>query len=127
MMTDPIADFLTRVRNAIRAGHTKVDIPANKTKAAICKVLKDEGYIRSFKIMAKEPHKINLRVNLKEDAIIDLQRVSKPGLRIYRNYKDMPRVLSGLGTAVISTSLGVMSSREAIKKKVGGEILCNVW
>ncbi len=127
MMTDPIADFLTRIRNAVKAGHTKVDIPASKTKAGICKVLKDEGFVRSFKIMANDSGKVNLRVNLKENAIEDLQRVSKPGLRIYRGYNEMPRVLSGLGLSIVSTSSGIISSKEARKNKVGGEILCNVW
>lgn len=127
MMTDPVADFLTRVRNAIRAGHDRVEIPASKTKAAICKVLKEEGYIRSFKIIAKARNDIKLKVLLKDQAIVGLERVSKPGLRRYAGYEDMPRVLSGLGISVLSTSKGVLSSRAAKKMKVGGEILCNVW
>lgn len=127
MMTDPIADLLTRIRNGARAGHEKVDIPASKVKANICKVLKEEGYIRNFKIVAKKDGKINLRVGLKEDAIVGIQRVSKPGLRIYKGYREMPRVLSGLGVSVVSTSSGIISSRKAKQNKLGGEILCNVW
>jgi len=126
MMTDPIADLLTRIRNGERANHTKVDIPASKMKANICKVLKEEGFIKNFKIVAKEGH-INLRVGLKEDAIVGIQRVSKPGLRIYKGYREMPRVLSGLGVSIVSTSAGIVSSRKAKAMKLGGEVLCNVW
>lgn len=127
MMTDPVADFLTRIRNANSAGHTKVDIPASRTKANICKVLKEEGFIKNFKIIAKAQNDIRIRVALKEGAIVDLQRVSKPGLRIYKGYREMPRVLSGLGVSVVSTSSGIISSRKAKKLKLGGEVLCNVW
>ncbi len=127
MMTDPIADMITRIRNAISAGHDRVEFPASKLKANVCKVLKDEGYIRSFKIIAKSKSDINIKVLLKEDAIVGIQRFSKPGLRQYRGYNNLPRVLSGLGTSIISTSCGVMSSREAKSKNVGGEVLCNVW
>ena len=127
MMTDPVADMLTRIRNAIRAGHDRVEFPASKVKAGICKVLKEEGYIRSFKIIAKEKSDIRLKVLFKEQAIIGIDRVSKPGLRQYRGYEELPRVVSGLGISVISTSQGVLSSREAKKRKVGGEVLCNVW
>ena len=126
-MNDPIGDMLTRMRNALNAGHDRVEVPASKMKANICKVLKDEGYIRSFKIIAKEKSDIRLKVLLKDDAIVGLKRFSKPGLRQYRGYADMPRVLSGLGISVVSTSQGVMSSREAKAKKLGGEVLCNVW
>lgn len=127
MMTDNLADMLTRIRNAINAGHDRVEIPASKLKANVCKVLKEEGYIRSFKIIAKGPADIQLKVLLKEDAIVGLQRVSKPGLRQYRGYREMPRVISGLGISVVSTSQGVMSSRKAKNMKLGGEVLCNVW
>lgn len=127
MMTDPIADMLTRMRNALLAGHTKVDIPGSKIKANICKVLKDEGFIKSFKIIAKEKTDIKIRVALKEDAIVGLKRVSTPGLRVYKGYDDMPRVLSGLGVSIVSTSKGIVSSRKAKDMKVGGEILCNIW
>lgn len=127
MMTDPIADMLTRMRNAISAGHDRVEIPASKIKAAICKVLKEEGYIKSFKIVAKAKNDICLKVVFKEDAIVGLKRESKPGLRQYHGYTDMPRVLSGLGINVISTSQGVISDREAKKRKIGGEVLCSIW
>lgn len=126
MMTDPVADMLTRVRNANSAGHSKVDMPASKVKANICKVLKEEGFIRSFKILVKD-NQLVLRIALKEDSIVGIQRVSKPGLRVYKGYRDMPRILSGLGVSVVSTSSGVVSSRKAKSMKLGGEILCNVW
>lgn len=126
-MTDPVADMLTRVRNAVRAGHSKVDVPASKMKANICRVLKEEGFIKSFKIIPKSASDINIRIALKEDAIVGIERVSKPGLRIYSGYDTMPRVLSGLGVSIISTSKGIISSRKAKGLKVGGEVLCNVW
>ncbi len=127
MMTDPIADMLTRMRNAIQAGHDRVDFPASKIKAAICKVLKEEGYIKNFKIVAKDKSDINIRVVFKENAIMGLKRESSPGLRQYRGYQDLPRVISGLGTIILSTSQGLISDREAKKRKVGGEVICSVW
>lgn len=127
MMTDPVADMLTRIRNSIHAGHDRVEFPASKLKASICKVLKDEGYIRSFKIIAKTKSDIRLKVLLKEDGIAGIERVSRPGLRQYRGYNEIPRVLSGLGTAVVSTSKGVVSDRIAKQNKVGGEVICRVW
>jgi small subunit ribosomal protein S8 len=127
MMTDPLADMLTRMRNGMNAGHDRVEFPASKLKANVCKVLKDEGFIRSFKIIAKDKADIRIKVLFKEDAIVGIERYSKPGLRQYSGYRDMPRVLSGLGVSVVSTSQGVMSSREAKAKKVGGEVLCSVW
>jgi small subunit ribosomal protein S8 len=127
MMTDPIADYLTRIRNAIMAGHDRVDIPASKIKAGISKVLKEEGYIKSFKILAKNKNDIRLRILLKPKAIVGLERVSTPGLRRYHGYESIPRVLNGLGISVMSSSRGVMSDRSARKEKVGGEILCRVW
>ncbi|MBF0312407.1 MAG: 30S ribosomal protein S8 [Oligoflexia bacterium] len=126
-MTDPIADFLTRVRNAISSGQTKVVIPGSRVKAGICKVLKDEGYIKSFKILVKESNKIFISVQLKENAVAGIARVSKPGLRIYKSYREIPRISSGLGISILSTSSGIVSSREAKFKKIGGEILCNIW
>ncbi|MBT3584276.1 MAG: 30S ribosomal protein S8 [Halobacteriovoraceae bacterium] len=126
-MTDPVADMLTRMRNAISAGHDRVEFPASKMKAGICKVMKDEGYIKSFKIIAKSKSDIRLKVLFKEDAIVGLQRFSKPGLRQYRSYRDLPRVISGLGTSILSTSSGIVSTRTAKHKKIGGEVLCNVW
>ena len=127
MMTDPIADMLTRMRNALNAGHDRVEFPASKLKANVCKVLKDEGYIKSFKIIAKYKADIRIKLLFKDDAIVGLERYSKPGLRQYRGYRGMPKVLSGLGVSVVSTSQGVMSSKDAKSKKVGGEVLCSVW
>ncbi len=127
MMTDPIADMLTRIRNANRAGHEKVDVPASRIKANICRVLKEEGFIKNFKVVAKEKNDLKLRIGLKENGLVDIQRVSKPGLRAYAGYKDMPRVLSGLGISIVSTSNGIISSRKCKQLKLGGEILCKVW
>lgn len=127
MMTDPIADMLTRIRNANKAGLDKVDIPASKMKANICRVLKEEGYIKSFKLAAKSPSEITIRVGLKEGAIVGIKKVSTPGLRIYKGYREMPRVLSGLGISIVSTSAGILSSRKAASLKLGGEVICNIW
>jgi small subunit ribosomal protein S8 len=128
MMTDPIADLLTRMRNALKAGQDKVEVPASKVKANICKVLKDEGYIKSFKIVAKDAANINLKIYFKDpNPIMGIKRVSKPGLRIYRAHDKLPKVLSGLGISVVSTSKGVLSSRKAREMKVGGEVICNIW
>ncbi len=127
MMTDPIADMLTRIRNSLVAGKDKVECPASKIKAAICRVLKDEGFIRSFKIVVKKKGDVRILIYLKEHAIVGLKRFSRPGLRQYRSYKQLPRVLSGLGVSIISTSKGILSSNEAKKYKLGGEILCTVW
>ncbi len=126
MMTDPVADMLTRIRNANSAGHSKVDMPASRIKANICKVLKEEGFSKKFKVLVKE-NNLTLRVALKDDAIVGIQRVSKPGLRVYKGYRSMPRILSGLGVSVVSTSAGVISSRKAKAMKLGGEVICNVW
>lgn len=128
MMTDPIADLLTRMRNALKAGQDKVEVPASKVKANICKVLKDEGYIKSFKIVAKDAANINLKIYFKDpNPIMGIKRVSKPGLRIYRAHDKLPKVLSGLGISVVSTSKGVLSSKKAREMKVGGEVICNIW
>lgn len=127
MVTDPIANMICSLKNAILAGHDRVEFPASRLKANICKVLKEEGYIKSFKVIAKEKNDIKIKVLLKDGSIVGLQRVSKPGLRVYSSYDSLPRVLSGLGISVVSTSLGVLSSREAKKKRIGGELLCNVW
>ena len=126
MMTDPKSDMLTRIRNAAKAGHDKVDMPASKVKAGICKVLKEEGFIKNFKVLVKD-NKVLLRVGLKDGAIVGIQRISKPGLRIYKGYREMPRVISGLGVSIVSTSSGIISSRKAKSMKLGGEVLCNVW
>jgi len=130
MVTDPIADLLTRVRNAAMARHDSVIIPASKMKIAVAKILKDEGFIADFTIVKGEPQrmiKITLKYIDKQPAFIGLERVSKPGLRIYSGKKEIPRVYGGLGIAVISTSKGLMTGQEAWKKNIGGEVLCYVW
>ncbi len=131
-MTDPIADYLTRVRNAIMAKHKVVEIPASNLKKEITKILFDKGYVLNYKFEDEGPQgtiKIALKYNpeTKASAIKNLQRVSKPGLRKYTGYKDMPSVINGLGIAIISTSKGVMTDKEASELKVGGEVLCYVY
>ncbi|HEX6156055.1 MAG TPA: 30S ribosomal protein S8 [Burkholderiales bacterium] len=128
-MSDPIADMLVRIRNAQLVGHTEVSMPASKIKASIAQVLKDEGYIEDF-ALRDEGQKKQLRIGLKYYAgrpvIERLERVSKPGLRVYRGRDDIPRIMNGLGVAILSTSRGVMTDRKARADGVGGEILCIV-
>ena len=131
-MTDPIADMLTRIRNANTAGHKTVDIPASKMKKAIADILLSEGYVQAVDIIEDgkfETIKITLKygVDKNEKIITGLKRISKPGLRVYANCEDLPRVFGGLGTAIISTNKGVITDREARKMGVGGEVLCYVW
>lgn len=130
-MTDPVADLLTRIRNATKEKHEKVEIPASRLKANIVRVLKDEGYIKNFRLN-REDGKPVIKVYLKYtdsglSVIQGIRRVSRPGLRRYASYEDMPRPLSGAGIAVVSTSRGVMTGRNAKTQKVGGELLCEVW
>lgn len=130
-LTDPVADFLTRIRNSIRARHQKLDIPASKLKAEIARILKDEGYIANFKATEENGQKI-LRVYLKygtnnEAAIRDLQRVSRPGCRVYVGRDEIRRVQGGLGISILTTPKGVMTGRQARRENVGGEVLCEVW
>jgi small subunit ribosomal protein S8 len=130
-MTDPVADMITRIRNGVRAKLTKVDVPASKLKVEIARILKDEGYISNFKKTEDERQGV-LRVYLKygpgmERVITDLQRVSRPGCRIYCGKNQIPRVYGGLGINILSTSRGLMTGRTAAREGVGGEILCNVW
>ena|SRR5690242_19620528 len=130
-MTDPVADFLTRVRNAIRAKQQKVDVPASKVKTEIARILKEEGYIANYKATEEYGQKL-LRVYLKygnnnEAAISNLERISKPGCRVYVGRTEIPRVLGGLGINILTTPRGVMTGREARKQGVGGEVLCQVW
>jgi small subunit ribosomal protein S8 len=130
-MTDPIADFLTRIRNAQQAGHRRVDIPASKLKRAVTKIMLDKGYIQNF-LDIDDGKQGLLRVFLKYDhyglpVIKKLTRVSKPGLRKYSKSAEVPRVLNGLGIAVMTTSLGVMTDKEARKLNVGGEVLCYIY
>ncbi|BDD03008.1 30S ribosomal protein S8 [Aureibacter tunicatorum] len=131
-MTDPIADYLTRLRNAIKAKHRIVEVPASKLKQEITKVLFDKGYIQSYKFVEAEPQgtiKIALKYDpvSKKSAITDLTRVSKPGLRQYADVDNLPRVLNGLGVAILSTSKGVLTDKEARTENVGGEVLCHVY
>ncbi len=130
MVTDPIADLLTRVRNAAMAHHDSTLVPASKMKIAVAKILKDEGFIADFSIVKGEPQrmiKVILKYIDKQPAFIGLERVSKPGLRVYAGKTEIPRVYGGLGIAILSTSKGLMTGQEAWKKNLGGEILCYVW
>ena len=130
-ITDPIADLLTRIRNASTAKHPSVEIPASNMKKSIAQILLDEGYIKSFQVIDDGTQgviRITLKYNAgKEKVISGLRRVSKPGLRIYTNCEDMPKVMKGLGTAIISTSKGVMTDKAARAAHVGGEVLAYVW
>ena len=131
-MTDPIADYLTRLRNAIMANHRVVEVPASNLKKEITKILFEKGYILNYKFIEDGPQgtiKVALKYDpvTKENAIKFLKRVSTPGLRKYTGYKDMPRVINGLGIAILSTSQGVMTNKEAAELKIGGEVLCYVY
>ena len=131
-MSDPIADMLTRIRNANTAKHDTVDVPASKMKLAIANILVDEGYITKYDLVEDGAFK-TIHITLKygadknEKVISGLKRISKPGLRVYANTEDIPKVLGGLGTAIISTNKGVVTDKEARKLGVGGEVLCFVW
>lgn len=132
MFTDPIADYLTRIRNANSAGHRVVDIPASNTKREITKILFDQGYILSYKFEETEDHQGNIKIALKYDkltkepVIKKIQRISTPGLRKYSGSDNLPRVLNGLGISIVSTSHGVMTGKQATKENVGGELICYV-
>lgn len=131
VMTDPIADMLTRIRNANSVKHDSVDIPGSKLKVELARILKEEGFIREYKVIDDGKQGI-LRVYLKYtpqkgQVIQGLKRISKPGLRVYANKDEIPRVLGGLGIAILSTSQGVITDREARKQGVGGEVICYVW
>lgn len=135
-MTDPISDMITRIRNAVSAKHARVDVPASRLKTEIARILQDEGYIQGFRLVdvpqdrgASRP---TIRVFLKygphgERVITGLERISRPGRRVYLGVEDVPSVLGGLGTSILTTSRGVMTGRAARKAGVGGEVLCNVW
>jgi small subunit ribosomal protein S8 len=130
-LTDPVADFLARIRNAIRARHQKLDVPASRLKTEIARILKEEGYIANYKATEEDGHKI-LRVYLKytpanEAVIRDLNRVSRPGCRVYVGRDEIRRVQGGLGISILTTPKGVMTGRQARREGVGGEILCEVW
>jgi small subunit ribosomal protein S8 len=141
-MTDPIADMLTRIRNAVTAKHTRVDMPTSRLKAEIARILQDEGYIQGFKLLEDPGNNghgakgnvidTTLRLFLKygpngEKLITGIERISRPGRRVYFGRHDVPDVLAGLGTSILTTSRGVMTGREAVKAGVGGEVLCNIW
>ena len=132
-MTDPIADFLTRIRNAVKANHKVVEAPGSKIKEAITKILYEQGYILAYKFDKDEKGHPTIKIALKWDAatmtnaIKDLKRVSRPGLRQYSSVADMPRVLNGLGIAIVSTSKGIMTGAQACKENVGGEVLCYIY
>jgi len=130
-LTDPVADLLTRIRNAVSARQQKLDVPASKLKMEIARILKEEGYISNFKATEENGRKV-LRVYLKyssnnDAAITNLARVSRPGCRVYVGHTDIPRVLGGLGINILTTPKGVMTGRQARKSGIGGEILCEVW
>ena len=130
MMTDPIADMLTRIRNAQTARHDTVSVPASRIKADIARILKNEGFIRDYELPSEQERdiKIQLRYSGKREPVVSgIRRISKPGLRVYVKSKDMPRILGGLGVAIVSTPQGVMTATEAKRANVGGEILCYVW
>ena len=130
-MTDPIADFLTRIRNAVKANHKVVVAPGSKIKEAITRILFEQGYILAYKFDKDEKGhpiiKVALKWNGKANAIKDLKRVSRPGLRQYSSVADMPRVINGLGTAIVSTSKGIMTGAQAVRENVGGEVLCYIY
>lgn len=131
-MTDPVADLLTRIRNAAREKHEKVEVPASRLKANIVKIFKDEGYIKNFRLIKDDLGHVTIRIFLKYDeqgqsVIHGIRRVSKSGIRRYSGIEKMPKTMGGIGVAVLTTSKGVMSAKTAIQNKVGGEILCEVW
>jgi small subunit ribosomal protein S8 len=132
-MTDPIADMLTRIRNAVHARHQRVDIPASRFKAEVARILALEGYVGQVtEIAATDEAPAVIRIALKygprgENVISGLQRVSRPGRRAYVSREDVPKVMGGLGTSILTTSRGVMTGRDAVKAGVGGEVLCNIW
>jgi small subunit ribosomal protein S8 len=130
MHTDPIADYLTRIRNAVRAGHKRVDIPASTLKREMTKILLEQKYIARYSELKDNPQgtiRIFLKYQEDKSVLKGLTRVSKPGRRVYTDHENLPRVLGGLGVAIISTPKGLMTDREAKRQKVGGEVLCYVW
>jgi small subunit ribosomal protein S8 len=131
MLTDPIADYLTRIRNAIRAGHDEVEIPYSNLKFELCRILKEQGYIKDF---SRKPAAVGESINVelkyteeRQPVILGIERVSRPGRRRYVDHKHVPRVQGGTGTAIVSTSTGVMTGHEARNKGVGGEVVAYVW
>jgi small subunit ribosomal protein S8 len=134
MINDPIADMLTRVRNALMAGLTEVQVPTSKIKVDIARILKDEGYIEDYTVTDEKPAgMINIKLKYygsrrnRRPVITHLERISKPGRRVYRASRDLPRVMSGIGIAIVTTPKGVMTAQQARRERVGGEVLCYVW
>jgi small subunit ribosomal protein S8 len=130
-MTDPVADFLTRVRNAVQVGKDRCDVPASKLKLHLSKIFQEEGFIRTFKVLEEGPQgtiRLYLRYTTEgEPAIRGLERISRPGLRVYRGVEELPSVRGGIGVAVISTSKGLMTDAKAREARLGGEVLCRIW
>lgn len=135
-MTDPIADMLARIRNGVAAKHTRVDMPASRLKVEIARILQNEGYVGGFKVLEEQSERGHarqiLRILLKygphgERVISGIERISRPGRRVYFGHEEVPPVLAGLGTSILTTSRGVMTGRDAVKQGIGGEVLCNVW
>ena len=130
MVNDPIADMLTRIRNAVMVGHESVLIPHSRVKVAIAKILKEQSFIGDFEVVKAKPAqmlRVQLRYVEKQPAVLGLERVSRPGLRVYAGKAEIPRVYGGLGLAIMSTSQGIMTGQQAWRKKLGGEVLCYVW
>ncbi|MDD2785958.1 MAG: 30S ribosomal protein S8 [Patescibacteria group bacterium] len=130
MITDPLSDFLTRIRNAQAAGHESVDLPSSKIKFSLAKILQEEGYLSDAQVKqegVKATLSVRLKYNGKQPAIRSIKRISTPGRRVYRQYDTMPRVLSDMGIAVISTSTGLMTNKQARKRHLGGEVICEVY
>lgn len=129
-VTDPIADMLTRIRNAIMAGHDNVLVPSSRVNLSIARILKEEGFINDYETLRGKPQemiKLHLKYVDKQPALLGLERVSKPGLRVYVERREIPRVYGGLGIAILSTSQGIMTGQEARQRHLGGEVLCYVW
>lgn len=130
VVTDPIADMLTRIRNAILAGHEDVLVPASRMKLSVARTLKEQGFIQDYEVLRGKPQtmiRIHLKYTDKRPALLGLERVSKPGLRVYVGRREIPRVYGGLGIAILSTSKGIMTGQEAWRQRLGGELLCYVW
>jgi small subunit ribosomal protein S8 len=130
MTTDPIADMLSRIHNAILARHSRVEMPLSKVKVRIAEILKEEGFIDSFSVQTEAPGSLTLILRYSRDrssAIVGMKRCSRPGRRLYVKHTDLPKVMSGMGISIISTSRGVLTNRQAVKERVGGELLCEVW
>ena len=130
MVTDPIADMLARIRNAIMANHARVEMPLSKLKARIAEILRDEGFVEDFSVQSEAPATLTILLKYGRDrssAIVGLRRRSRPGRREYVSHSELPKVMSGMGVSIISTSRGVLTSRQAEQARVGGELLCEVW